>query len=30
MLGFSDPISTNKEDFKGEIAPLEEINIETF
>ena len=28
MLGFSDPTNTNKEDFKGEISPLKEINIE--
>ena len=30
MLGFSDPTNTNKDDFKGEISPLKEINIETF
>jgi hypothetical protein len=30
MLGLSDPTNTNKDDFKGEISPLKEINIETF
>ena len=30
MLGFSDPINTNKKDFKGDITPLEKITIETF
>ena len=30
MLGLSNPTNTNKEDFRGEIAPLKEINIEPF
>ena len=30
MLGFSDPVNTNKNDFKGDISPLEKITIETF
>ena len=30
MLGFSEPIKTNKQEFNGEIVPLNSVVIESF